>query len=95
MIALMVTTAANGVDRWVKHAGEGDDVLFISSLAEEGACSIDQVSGLEERDRITTFDNRGVGRSYTPDEPFPIADVAADWPRIRSSLAGSDVRRGG
>jgi hypothetical protein len=32
----MVATAANGVDRWVNHAGSGDDPVFISSLAEEG-----------------------------------------------------------
>ena len=29
---------ANGVDLWVEQEGEGDDVLFISGLADEGAC---------------------------------------------------------
>jgi hypothetical protein len=34
---------ANGVDLWVEQEGAGDDVLFISGLADEGACWVDQV----------------------------------------------------
>ena len=74
----MSTTAANGVDLFFEQEGDGDDVLFISGLADEGACWVDQVAGLKRRYRLTTFDNRGVGRSSTPDGPFQIADFAAD-----------------
>src|SRR5437762_6775369 len=74
----MGTTAANGVDLWVEQAGHGADVLFISGLADEGACWVDQVAGLKDRYRLTTFDNRGVGRSTVLDGPFRIADFAAD-----------------
>jgi pimeloyl-ACP methyl ester carboxylesterase len=74
----MSTTAANGVDLYFEQEGDGDDVLFISGLADEGACWVDQVAGLKQRYRLTTFDNRGVGRSSTPDGPFQIADFAAD-----------------
>ncbi len=74
----MSTTAANGVDLFFEQEGDGDDVLFISGLADEGACWVDQVAGLKQRYRLTTFDNRGVGRSSTPDGPFQIADFAAD-----------------
>jgi pimeloyl-ACP methyl ester carboxylesterase len=81
-----VITAANGVDLWVEQAGEGDDVLFISGLADEGACWVDQVSGLSDRYRITTFDNRGVGRSSTPDGEFRIRDFAADTLALMDSL---------
>ena len=69
---------ANGVDLWVEQEGAGDDVLFISGLADEGACWVDQVGGLSDRYRVTTFDNRGVGRSTTPEGEFTIADFAAD-----------------
>ncbi len=74
----MSTTAANGVDLFFEQEGNGDDVLFISGLADEGGCWVDQVAGLKQRYRLTTFDNRGVGRSSTPDGPFQIADFAAD-----------------
>ena len=77
---------ANGVDLWVEQEGAGDDVLFISGLADEGACWVDQVGGLSDRYRVTTFDNRGVGRSTTPEGEFTIADFAADTAALMDAL---------
>jgi pimeloyl-ACP methyl ester carboxylesterase len=81
-----VIVTANGVDLWVEQAGDGDDVLFISGLADEGACWVDQVGGLADRYRVTTFDNRGVGRSATPDGAFQISDFAADTLALMEEL---------
>ncbi len=77
---------ANSVELWAEQEGEGEDVLFISGLADEGACWVDQVAGLRDRYRVTTFDNRGVGRSSTPDGEFSIADFAADTAALMGSL---------
>ena len=77
---------ANGVELWVEQEGAGDDVVFISGLADEGACWVDQVGGLNDRYRVTTFDNRGVGRSATPDGEFRIADFAADTAALMEAL---------
>ena len=82
----MATTAANGVELWFEQEGTGDDVLFISGLADEGACWVDQVAGLKDRYRLTSFDNRGVGRSSTPDGPFQITDFAADTAALMDAL---------
>jgi pimeloyl-ACP methyl ester carboxylesterase len=82
----MTTTVANGVQLWVEQEGEGDDVLFISGLADEGACWVDQVAGLKDRYRLTIFDNRGVGRSSTPDGAFRITDFAADTAALMDAL---------
>jgi pimeloyl-ACP methyl ester carboxylesterase len=82
----MSSTAANGVELWYEQEGDGDDVLFISGLADEGACWVDQVAGLKDRYRLTTFDNRGVGRSATPDGPFQIVDFAADTIALMDTL---------
>jgi pimeloyl-ACP methyl ester carboxylesterase len=82
----MAMTSANGVDLSVEQSGEGDDVVFISGLADEGACWVDQVAGLNRGYRITTFDNRGVGRSSTPDGPFQIVDFAADTVALMDAL---------
>ena len=85
-IALMAMVSVNGVELWVEQEGEGDDVVFISGLADEGACWVDQVAGLKDRYRLTTFDNRGVGRSSTPDGPFQIKDFAADTAALIDQL---------
>jgi pimeloyl-ACP methyl ester carboxylesterase len=81
-----VIVTANGVDLWVEQEGKGNDVLFISGLADEGACWVDQVGGLADRYRITTFDNRGVGRSSTPNGPFQIVDFAVDTLALMDAL---------
>jgi pimeloyl-ACP methyl ester carboxylesterase len=81
-----VNVDANGVQLWAEQEGEGDDVLFISGLADEGACWVDQVAGLRDRYRATTFDNRGVGRSATPEGEFTIADFAADTNALMEAL---------
>ena len=82
----MTIVTANGVDLWVDQEGSGEDVLFISGLADEGACWVDQVAGLAGGYRVTTFDNRGVGRSSTPDGPFRIPDFAADTIGLMDAL---------
>ena len=81
----MATTVANGVELWVEQEGEGDDVLFISGLADEGACWVDQVAGLKDRYRITTFDNRGVGTLVHARRALPDR-------RLRSRYRSADRR---
>jgi len=82
----VASVRANGIELWVEQEGEGDDVLFISGLADEGACWVDQVAGLRDRYRVTTFDNRGVGRSATPPGEYRIADFAADTAALMDVL---------
>jgi pimeloyl-ACP methyl ester carboxylesterase len=80
------TITANGVDLWVEQTGQGPDVVFISGLADEGACWVDQVAGLQDRYRVTTFDNRAVGRSSVPPGEYRIADFAADTVALLDAL---------
>jgi pimeloyl-ACP methyl ester carboxylesterase len=82
----MPTIEANGVDLYVEQTGSGDDVICISGLADEGACWVDQVAGLSDRWRITTFDNRGVGRSAAPAGEYRITDFAADTAALMDEL---------
>src|SRR5215468_1015771 len=82
----MPTITANGVELYYEQQGEGDDVIFISGLADEGACWVDQVAGLADRWRITTFDNRGVGRSAVPPGSYRATDFAADTAGLLDGL---------
>lgn len=82
----MAFVNAGGVELFVETEGEGPDVLFVSGLADEGACWVDQVAGLRDRHRVTTFDNRGVGRSATPPGEYRIADFAADTVALMDAL---------
>ena len=82
----MGMTDAGGVQLHAEQAGQGDDVIFISGLADEGACWVDQVAGLGDRWHITTFDNRGVGRSATPPGEYRIKHFASDTAALMDSL---------
>jgi pimeloyl-ACP methyl ester carboxylesterase len=82
----MTLVNAGGVDLWAEQDGDGDDVLFIAGLADEGACWVDQVAGLRDRHRVTAFDNRGVGRSATPPGEYRIADFARDTIALMDEL---------
>ena len=77
---------ANGVQLYAEQTGQGDDVIFISGLADEGACWVDQASGLGDRWRITTFDNRGVGQSETPPGEYRITSFAEDTAALMDAL---------
>jgi pimeloyl-ACP methyl ester carboxylesterase len=81
-----VIVTANGVDLWAEQEGEGPDVLFISGLADEGACWVDQVAGLRDEYRVTTFDNRAVGRSAIPPGDYRITDFASDTIGLMDAL---------
>jgi pimeloyl-ACP methyl ester carboxylesterase len=71
---------------WYDQEGSGEDVLFIAGLADEGACWDAQRAALSDSYRVTTYDNRAVGRSSTPDGDFQIADMAADAINLLDAL---------
>jgi pimeloyl-ACP methyl ester carboxylesterase len=82
----MSHVSADGVDLWVEQAGDGEDVLFIAGLADEGSCWAAQAADLSDSYRVTTFDNRGVGRSSTPNGDYRIADFAEDALALMDAL---------
>lgn len=68
----------NGIDIAYRISGEGDPLLLIGGfgMTKEGWDEL--AAPLEGHFRVVTFDNRGVGESTTPSEPFTIDDMAAD-----------------
>ncbi len=74
----MTLISIGNLDLWVDQVGHGPDVLFIAGLADEGSCWAEQAAELSDSYRVTTFDNRAVGRSSTPDGEYSIAQFAED-----------------
>ena len=76
----------DSVRLWYDQEGSGEDVVFIAGLADEGSCWDPQRATLSDTYRVTTFDNRAVGRSSTPDGDYHIADMAADAINLLDAL---------
>jgi pimeloyl-ACP methyl ester carboxylesterase len=68
----------NGVDIAYDVSGNGDPVVLIGGFGMTKEGWAEQVDALEGHFRVITFDNRGVGESTVPSEPFTIDDMAVD-----------------
>lgn len=66
--------------------GEGEPLLLIRGLGSTCDGFKAQVEGLSPHFRVISFDNRCVGRSDQPQEPFTIADMADDTAALLDSL---------
>lgn len=82
----MPTVHANGIDIYYEHRGEGPDLVLIMGLgAHSGAWALN-APALAKHFRVTTFDNRGTGRSSAPDEPYSIRGMAEDTAALMDAL---------
>jgi 3-oxoadipate enol-lactonase len=80
------TVAVNGIDIYYDQRGEGPDLVLIMGLgAHSGAWALNAPE-LAKRYRVTTFDNRGAGRTSAPDEPYSIRQMADDTAALIKAL---------
>jgi pimeloyl-ACP methyl ester carboxylesterase len=71
------------------HSEASDDappLLFISGVGYGGWFWRNQVSGLSQRFRIITFDNRGAGQSDKPEGPYSVSQMAGDTAGLLDAL---------
>jgi pimeloyl-ACP methyl ester carboxylesterase len=73
-----LTIDARGQSIWAHHAGAGEDILLIAGLGDDHAVWGEAFELLAAARRVTSFDNRGIGRSPLGPREFAIADMAAD-----------------
>ena len=73
---------------YVEQTGTGPDVLLLAGLGDTVEVWSHQVAGLSERYRVTTVDNRGVGRSPLPPSGITIEHMAADAAAVIDALCG-------
>jgi pimeloyl-ACP methyl ester carboxylesterase len=69
---------ANGIQLYWESSGTGEPLLLISGFACDHSIWSMVANGLAPRYRLISFDNRGVGRSSSPDSPYSIKQMAED-----------------
>jgi pimeloyl-ACP methyl ester carboxylesterase len=77
---------AGTLDMWVERQGTGPDVLLIAGLGDPAEAWQFQLDGLADRYRLTAYDNRGMGRTPLPAEPFSVATMADDAAALLRAL---------
>jgi pimeloyl-ACP methyl ester carboxylesterase len=86
---------AGELDIWVEQVGEGPDVLLIGGLGDTVESWQFQLDGLQDRYRLTAFDNRGAGRTAMPEGPVSVAAMADDAAAILRALEISSAHVAG
>jgi len=66
--------------------GNGETLILIGGFTMVKESWDLQVDALSKHFRVVTFDNRGVGETTVPTEPFTIADMAADTVGLMDAL---------
>jgi pimeloyl-ACP methyl ester carboxylesterase len=69
---------ADGADLFYESTGEGDPLLLIMGLGSDSRGWALQVPAFSSSYRVITFDNRGVGKSSAPPEPYSTEQMAGD-----------------
>lgn len=63
---------------WWESTGSGSPVLLINGLGSISTAWHRLLPRLADEFRVITFDNRGVGRSGVPAEPYTLAEMSSD-----------------
>ncbi len=74
----MPKTTSQDVEIAYEVYGEGEPLLCIMGLGGTKELWEPQIEGLQDKFRLFVFDNRGVGASAVPKNPWTMADMARD-----------------
>ncbi len=66
--------------------GKGEPLLLIAGLASDSSSWGGVIKDLSSNFTTVIFDNRGCGRSSTPEEPYTIEDMAGDCIKLLDGL---------
>ena len=78
MLGKMPKVKANGINIYYRVQGKGEPLILIMGLGGECGDWILQACAFKKYYRVVTFDNRGVGKSDKPGEPYTIKTMADD-----------------
>ncbi|MGE5594566.1 MAG: alpha/beta fold hydrolase [Hyphomicrobiales bacterium] len=82
----MPTAQLRDIVMYYEEAGSGDPLVLIMGLGGDLQAWALQVPALSKHFRVITFDNRGAGRTSSPDRPYSIAGMADDTVRLMDQL---------
>ncbi len=74
----MSTVLANGIELYYERRGEGRRLLFLNGSGATLATTALIIDPFRARFDVVAHDQRGLGRSAHPPEPYTMADYAAD-----------------
>lgn len=77
---------ASGISLYYEEHGSGPPLLLIPGLGYWHWCWFKQIPELSRHFRLIALDNRGVGESDKPDEPYSIAQMAAEAAEVIAAL---------
>ena len=82
----MTKAKVNDIEVAYRIDGSGEPVILIGGFTMVKELWVLQVAELAKHFQVITFDNRGVGETTVPSEPFTVADMAADTVGLMDSL---------
>jgi pimeloyl-ACP methyl ester carboxylesterase len=82
----MPTVRVKDIDMYHEEHGSGEPLLLIMGWGGNAATWKPQIPGLAEQYRVIAFDNRGVGRTTAPEEPYTTSQMAADTVGLLDAL---------
>ena len=74
----MPTIAVNGIDLYYERLGEGPPLLFCNGSGATIETSRPLIDVFARSFEVVVHDQRGLGRTSVPDEPFTMADYGSD-----------------
>ena len=82
-----IVETGTGTSLAVEAAGQGETLLLIQGMSGHGAMwGAALVDELARDFEVVTYDHRGIGESARADDPFSIADLAADAAGLLTAL---------
>lgn len=78
--------SSGDAELYVEQHGTGPDVLLIAGLGDTVEVWESQIDALSDRFRLTTFDNRGVGRTSAPVDSISIEAWVRDTAAVVEAL---------
>ncbi len=86
VISFMPSQTVNGISIYYEEKGQGEPLLLLNGLAFPHDLWFAQIEDLSKDFRVIAIDNRGIGRTDKPDEPYSIAQMASDTVGLMSAL---------